>query len=569
MAGRFWNGMPLVDVYSVAARGAPGNSTAHRTPMCPSGERMNGTWQPLVLALSGLLAPVAPAPQDVEARVHAQLESQDFEEALSSLVAARSAHPRDQRWAYLRAVVLERQAIASTGVDTTEIDFLTGRLRDVGPELGPSTAAFVEFLTDSTEDRSHTAVRGTGVPTSATMPWCTDAEERYPDAVHTIMAHTRLMRWGPLNLRSGEIAVPGDLETLRRYAVARLATHAQYLDRAAKAELAADLVDAGVEHAALRLDLCFANVRSSAYWGALGAAPSEEDWLFISAAIGSLATGLRADSIVSIHNRLVDDYPLLAREVVGWADVRKTEYDESELRTPTPSGPLKVRILEEGGAFIADANYEVVRASSEARDVLQHGTTAHDGSFVVPRETLSQPCLVRVDGYPAGRVSAADHILTQLSIPKLAGSLAPDCELSDLDGNRATSLSDLRGKVVYIDFWATWCAPCQEPMAELEHLAEHQSDDWRDRVALLGVSIDEDKAKLEAHLRRKNWTSVEHFWAGPDIEKVTGPLRVTGVPTAFLLDPDGQIVWTGHPSEIDLEEAIAEQLEAASSERDR
>ena len=62
-----------------------------------------------------------------------------------------------------------------------------------------------------------------------------------------------------------------------------------------------------------------------------------------------------------------------------------------------------------------------------------------------------------------------------LAIGPLAGQIAPDFELSDFDGNRRR-LSDYRGKVVYLNFWATWCAPCQAELPEIYRLHQEYGD---------------------------------------------------------------------------------------------
>ena len=62
-----------------------------------------------------------------------------------------------------------------------------------------------------------------------------------------------------------------------------------------------------------------------------------------------------------------------------------------------------------------------------------------------------------------------------------------------------------------VDFWATWCPPCQEPMAHNQSMLEKKKQDWGENVRIIGVSLDEDKELLKNHLNDKNWTSVEHY----------------------------------------------------------
>jgi thiol-disulfide isomerase/thioredoxin len=73
-----------------------------------------------------------------------------------------------------------------------------------------------------------------------------------------------------------------------------------------------------------------------------------------------------------------------------------------------------------------------------------------------------------------------------------AGEIAPDFELSDFDGDRHR-LSDFRGKVVYLNFWATWCGPCRAELPEIYRLM----DEYGDRLAVIEVNKAEsiDKAR--------------------------------------------------------------------------
>lgn len=151
------------------------------------------------------------------------------------------------------------------------------------------------------------------------------------------------------------------------------------------------------------------------------------------------------------------------------------------------------------------------------------------------------------------------------TLPPIVGDFAPDVELTDLATGQATSLQAFRGKLVFLEFWATWCGPCQEPMAKLNALAREQKSAWGDRVALVPVSIDIDPDRVRQHLRQHDWTSTSHFWTGEagkdDFQAPAArAFVVQGVPTAFLIDPDGRILWRGHPGEQDLKTRIDQIL---------
>jgi len=84
------------------------------------------------------------------------------------------------------------------------------------------------------------------------------------------------------------------------------------------------------------------------------------------------------------------------------------------------------------------------------------------------------------------------------SHPTLVGNPAPDFTVQDAD--RKVTLHDLRGKVVVLNFWATWCPPCVEEMPSLVRMQSN----LKDRVVVLAVSVDDDERSYRTFLRKNN-----------------------------------------------------------------
>ncbi len=116
------------------------------------------------------------------------------------------------------------------------------------------------------------------------------------------------------------------------------------------------------------------------------------------------------------------------------------------------------------------------------------------------------------------------------------GVPAPNFSLPGLEGNKV-SLTDFRGKVVLLNIWATWCAPCVEEMPSMEKLyQELKGEDFE----LLAISVDESGAEAVKPFMER------HKLGFPVLLDTKGEIKnlyqATGVPESFIIDKDGMIV---------------------------
>lgn len=115
------------------------------------------------------------------------------------------------------------------------------------------------------------------------------------------------------------------------------------------------------------------------------------------------------------------------------------------------------------------------------------------------------------------------------------GGLAPEFDLSDLDGERVT-LASMRGQTVVLNFWATWCGPCRQEIPEFASFHEAHPD-----IGLYGINVDEaaSPAKIEAISKR---LGVNYPVLLDPASRTSRDYGVQGLPTTFVLDGSGQII---------------------------
>jgi thiol-disulfide isomerase/thioredoxin len=143
--------------------------------------------------------------------------------------------------------------------------------------------------------------------------------------------------------------------------------------------------------------------------------------------------------------------------------------------------------------------------------------------------------------------------------PLAVGSLAPDLPLTVLPDLREQKLSDLQGKVRVLDFWATWCGPCQGPMAKMQTYAEKHPE-FGDRVVFMSVSVDDKPQTARKHLEAKGWLKTFNTWI-PDTE--AAKYKIFSIPKVYILDAEGKIAAEGHPGSLDIPEIVRGLLQAA------
>lgn len=146
----------------------------------------------------------------------------------------------------------------------------------------------------------------------------------------------------------------------------------------------------------------------------------------------------------------------------------------------------------------------------------------------------------------SNQANAADAKETSLLF--IERKSAPDFTLETLDG-KEIKLSDLRGSVVFLDFWATWCGPCVKALPHTQKMSETE-DAKQGKMHIFAVNVGEDKDTVSSFMSENKYT----FTVLMDQKnEVAASYEVEGIPRFIVIDKDGRIAWevTGAPPGID------------------
>jgi len=118
--------------------------------------------------------------------------------------------------------------------------------------------------------------------------------------------------------------------------------------------------------------------------------------------------------------------------------------------------------------------------------------------------------------------------------------------------SEGVSLEKLKGKVVIVEFWATWCPPCR---ASIPHLVDLRNKIDKSKLEIIGLT-DEPKSKVEGFAKDMKMNYVVGY--GSTSGDAYG---VTGIPHAFVIGTDGKIAWDGHPMDKAMEPLVTKLTE--------
>ncbi len=120
----------------------------------------------------------------------------------------------------------------------------------------------------------------------------------------------------------------------------------------------------------------------------------------------------------------------------------------------------------------------------------------------------------------------------------LAEEPAPDFSLPTFPDDTPINLADLKGRVVYLDFWATWCPPCRKSFPWMDEMHERYKDQG---LIIVAVSVDKKRELIEKFMTKMQpGFIIAHDLSG----KIAKAYKLRAMPTSYLIDRNGQLVST-------------------------
>jgi peroxiredoxin/Tfp pilus assembly protein PilF len=224
---------------------------------------------------------------------------------------------------------------------------------------------------------------------------------------------------------------------------------------------------------------------------------------------------------------------------------------------------LGIVLLNEGVARHKDEPY--ARAHDELTKALASASNFPDAVFADGRALayLKQDEAAKAQFERFVKMRAEDDLDRQralrfISQPELARArMAPPFAITTTDGHRV-SLDDLKGKVVLMDFWATWCAPCREALPHMREIAKKFRDE---PLVVLSVSLDDDEQKWKDFVDKNEMTWPQYRDGG-----FKGPIArtfaVEAIPHTFTIDSDG-VLQDEHIGDASIEGKLKKLIKRA------
>ena len=274
----------------------------------------------------------------------------------------------------------------------------------------------------------------------------------------------------------------------------------------------------------------------------------------LNCALQAAEMAFQADDLKQLREQVAEvdtlNAPLAAKSqahyLLGGCEVRRAQQSHKESDYADADAELR-KVIEMNGAEKALATY--------ADGVALAGLHQDDAARRQFQAFLAASRRGSVDFNRAQRF---------LARPELARArMAPAFALTTMNGD-AVSLDELAGKVVLIDFWATWCGPCREALPRIQHIAQQFSGQ---PLVILSVSLDSNEDKWKEFVAKNRMT-----WAQYRDGSFEGPLAtrfgVRAIPSTFTIDADG-VLQDQHVGDASIEGKLKKLVAEANQSAEK
>ena len=191
-------------------------------------------------------------------------------------------------------------------------------------------------------------------------------------------------------------------------------------------------------------------------------------------------------------------------------------------------------------ALLAEKTLPAKKYKQELEQMVKNGAATSETKQILERLYVKEKgSATGYEDYMAALEKEPYMKLMEEIRKSMINETSPSFALMDLDGNNV-SISDLKGKVVVVDFWATWCGPCKASFPGMQRMVNKYRSNPNVRFLFVDTwEKGEDKKKLAADFINSNKYTFQVLMDNED--KVVSMFKVDGIPTKFVIDPKGMI----------------------------
>ena len=255
------------------------------------------------------------------------------------------------------------------------------------------------------------------------------------------------------------------------------------------------------------------------------------------------------------YSKTSEELDAYYESLLGRAEFVKKDYTEAIQHLSSAVGKMGDSALDAEGYFWLGRAYEKIEKWDNAMVAYANSLAEREDKNVRKfAERLGSQITGLKRSVPEKKVINIDELIAEAQIKK--SMLAPDFQAETLDGKKV-SLSDYQGKVLILDFWATWCGPCLAELPYFQELVNLYKND--PSVAFLTISQDRSKDVVRKFIEQKGYTFPVIFDTG-----IGQLFEIEGIPVLIVIDQEGKIRYRHFgfdPNNVDFIQLMKKEIQ--------